>query len=159
MCEKMEFIKITDQLADILKEKNLSKISFKNKDVSICVEAQGLPVMPPMPPMPPMPGFPPLNSQVPAFVPQAGNESANQSAPVGNYIKSPIVGTFYSAPAPDKPPFVKVGDKVVKGQVVCIVESMKLMNEINSEFDGTVAAVLALDGEAVDFGKELIEII
>lgn len=76
----------------------------------------------------------------------------------GKVITSPIVGTFYRAPAPDKPPYVENGGKVKKGQVVCIVEAMKLMNEIESEFDGTVAAILVEDGEPVEFGQPLMRI-
>ena len=66
-------------------------------------------------------------------------------------IKSPMVGTFYSKPSPDKEAFVKVGDKVKKGQVVCIIEAMKLMNEIEAEFDGEVVEVCLNDGEAVEY--------
>lgn len=73
-------------------------------------------------------------------------------------IKSPMVGTFYSKPSPDKDSFVKVGDTVKKGQVVCIVEAMKLMNEIESEFDGEIAEVLLKDGEMVEYGKPLFKI-
>ena len=68
-------------------------------------------------------------------------------------IKSPMVGTFYSKPSPDKEEFVKVGDKVKKGQVVCIIEAMKLMNEIEAEFDGEVVEVCLNDGDAVEYGK------
>ena len=68
-------------------------------------------------------------------------------------IKSPMVGTFYSKPSPDKEEFVKVGDKVKKGQVVCIIEAMKLMNEIEAEFEGEVVEVCLNDGDAVKNGK------
>ena len=73
-------------------------------------------------------------------------------------IKSPMVGTFYSKPSPDKEAFVKVGDKVKKGQVVCIIEAMKLMNEIESEFDGEVVEVCLNDGDAVEYGKPLFKL-
>lgn len=73
-------------------------------------------------------------------------------------IKSPMVGTFYSKPSPDKEEFVKVGDKVKKGQVVCIIEAMKLMNEIEAEFDGEVVEVCLNDGEAVEYGKPLFKL-
>ena len=73
-------------------------------------------------------------------------------------IKSPMVGTFYSKPSPDKEAFVKVGDKVKKGQVVCIIEAMKLMNEIEAEFDGEVVEVCLNDGEAVEYGKSLFKL-
>ena len=74
----------------------------------------------------------------------------------GNVVKSPIVGTFYQAPSPDKPPFVKVGDKVKKGDVIMIIESMKLMNEVQSEFDGTVETILVSDGQPVEFDQPIM---
>lgn len=70
-------------------------------------------------------------------------------------IKSPMVGTFYAAPAPDAPPYVKVGDKVSVGQVVCIVEAMKLMNEIESEVTGSIAKVMVENAQPVEFGQVL----
>ena len=73
-------------------------------------------------------------------------------------IKSPMVGTFYASSAPNKPPFVKVGDKVKKGQVVCIVEAMKLMNEIESEFDGEVVEICVNNEDIVEYGKPLIKL-
>jgi acetyl-CoA carboxylase biotin carboxyl carrier protein len=71
-------------------------------------------------------------------------------------IKSPMVGTFYRAPAPDARPFIEVGEKVSRGQVVCIIEAMKLMNEIESEFDGRVAEILAPNAQPVQFGQPLV---
>ncbi len=70
-------------------------------------------------------------------------------------IKSPIVGTFYRAPAPDAPPYVEVGDIVKPGQVICIVEAMKLMNEIESDITGKIAKVLVKDEEPVEYNQEL----
>ena len=73
-------------------------------------------------------------------------------------VKSPMVGTFYSKPSPDAKEYVKVGDKVSKGDVLCIVEAMKLMNEIESEFDGEITEILVQDGETVEYGKPLFKI-
>ena len=81
--------------------------------------------------------------------------AANES---GSPIKSPIVGTFYRKPAPDKPPFVEIGSHVNAGDVVCIVEAMKMMNEIKSEFTGKVSAINIDDGEPVEFDQSLIVI-
>ena len=77
----------------------------------------------------------------------------------GNVVKSPLVGTFYSASSPDSAPFVKVGDTVKKGQVLGIVEAMKLMNEIESECAGTVAEVLVENGEPVEYGQPIFRIV
>jgi acetyl-CoA carboxylase biotin carboxyl carrier protein len=76
--------------------------------------------------------------------------------PSGNTVEAPIVGTFYSAPAPDKDPFVTVGKTVHKGDVLFIIESMKLMNEIQSEFDGEVAEILVKDGSPVEYGQPIM---
>ncbi|QDT37201.1 acetyl-CoA carboxylase biotin carboxyl carrier protein [Stratiformator vulcanicus] len=76
----------------------------------------------------------------------------------GVYIKSPTVGTFYSSPSPDDPPFVKVGSKVESDTVVCLVEAMKVFNQIPAEIRGTIAEVLVENGDAIDFGQPLFRI-
>ena len=76
----------------------------------------------------------------------------------GNIVKSPMVGTFYSKPSPNADAYVSVGDNVKKGDVLCIIEAMKLMNEIESEFDGEVVEILVKDGESVEYGKPLFRI-
>ena len=76
----------------------------------------------------------------------------------GNVVKSPLVGTFYAAPSEDAQPFVKVGDTVKKGQTLAIVEAMKLMNEIESEFDGVVTEILVENEENVEYGQPLFRI-
>ncbi len=90
------------------------------------------------------------------------NDSSDQNIDsivyTGNVISCPLVGTFYSAPSPDAECFVKVGDRVKKGQVVGIVEAMKLMNEIESEFDGVVEAILVNNEDTVEYGQPLIVI-
>jgi len=75
-----------------------------------------------------------------------------------SYVKSPIVGTFYESPSPGSPAFVKVGDRVTAGQVLCIIESMKLMNEIESEISGTIVSRLVETGKPVDYGESLFAI-
>ena len=77
---------------------------------------------------------------------------------VGNKVKAPLVGTFYRKPSPDSDPFVKVGDVVKKGQVLCIIEAMKMMNEIKSEYDGEVSSIQIEDGQPVEFGQTIIVI-
>ena len=76
----------------------------------------------------------------------------------GNLVKSPLVGTFYAAPSEDAEPFIKVGDTVKKGQTLAIVEAMKLMNEIESEFDGVVTEILVENEENVEYGQPLFRI-
>lgn len=81
-------------------------------------------------------------------------------APVkGTVVKSPIVGTYYSSPSPDSPPFAAVGKKVNKGDVLFIIESMKLMNEVQSEYEGTVAEILVENGQPVEYGQPILRIV
>lgn len=81
-----------------------------------------------------------------------------KAADEGNTVISPTVGVFYASPSPDSDPFVQVGSKVKKGEVLCIVEAMKLMNEIASEFDGVIAEVCVGNGQVVEFGQPLFRI-
>lgn len=90
-----------------------------------------------------------------APAPAAAAPAAAPAPAAGVTIKSPMVGTFYSAPAPDAEPYLKVGQKVEVGQVICIVEAMKLMNEIKSEIKGTVVEVHVQNGTPIEFGQVL----
>lgn len=81
-----------------------------------------------------------------------------QAKITGHEIKSPIVGTFYRKPNPEKPPFINVGDIIEKGDVICIVEAMKMMNEIKSEFDGKITSIDVEDGSPVEFGQKIITV-
>ena len=101
----------------------------------------------------------PATAPVPAAEPaepvaDAAVVDFNQVTPV----KSPMVGVFYAAPSPEKPPFVKVGDHVKKGDVLCIIEAMKLMNEITAEQDGEIADICVANGDVVEFGQILFKI-
>ncbi|MGH9468759.1 MAG: acetyl-CoA carboxylase biotin carboxyl carrier protein [Terriglobia bacterium] len=108
----------------------------------------------------------PAASADPVFArPLATGAAASASAteaevhPGTRVVKSPIVGTYYSAPGPDAPPFVKVGDLVRPGQVLCIIEAMKLMNEIEAEIAGEIASVFVENGQPVEYGQPLFGII
>ena len=76
----------------------------------------------------------------------------------GNIITSPIVGTFYRKPSPDKDPFIKIGDTVEQGDVLCIIEAMKMMNEIKSDFSGKIVSIDVEDGQPVEYGQHIITI-
>ena len=96
----------------------------------------------------------PLNSN-PIQVPEIGKEEIKPEL-FGNQIKTPIVGTFYRRPNPEKAAFINVGDIIEVGDVVCIVEAMKMMNEIKSEYSGKVVSIIAEDGQPVEFDQTLI---
>jgi acetyl-CoA carboxylase biotin carboxyl carrier protein len=101
----------------------------------------------------------PASPQVASF-PSAPPQETAAAEPVEELhtIKSPLVGTFYAAPSPERPPFVSVGAQVKKGEVVCIVEAMKVMNEIHADTDGEIAEVCVGDGSLVEFGTPLFKI-
>jgi len=88
----------------------------------------------------------------------ASEKVVHQEEIEGNQIISPIVGTFYRKPSPDKDPFIKVGDVVQEGDVLCIIEAMKMMNEIKSDFSGKVVSINVEDGQPVEYGQHIITI-
>lgn len=154
----MDTIKTVKELAEIMKDTGLSYLKYKDDDFEIEM-GEKRPAMPPMPPMMPSMAAPAAPMAM-AVASAPGAEATAQTAPVasGNVMKAPIVGTFYAAPAPGKAPFVSVGSTVNKGDVLFIIESMKVMNEVTSEFSGKVAEILVKDGEAVEFDQPILRI-
>lgn len=142
-------IEAIEKLASIVKEKGLSEISITNGESSVCIKGKKCVTTT-------VAAAPVQAVPVSAAAPSAEAPAKQSAAEEGNVVKSPIVGTFYQSPSPDKPPFVKVGDKVKKGDVIMIIESMKLMNEVQSEFDGTVERILVTDGQAVEFDQPIM---
>lgn len=146
------------ELTEFKYEEDGVKLSLKKtSDRIVQVPAPAAPVIAPavMPAAQvPAPAAP---ANVPAETPAAAQETENDM-PAGNVVKSPLVGTFYAAPSEDAEPFVKVGDSVKEGQVLAIVEAMKLMNEIESDFTGTVKEILVENGQGVEFGQPLFVI-
>ena len=157
------------ELTEFKYEEDGVKLSLKKtSDKIVQVPAPAAPVAAPVITPAVMPAAP---APVPAAAPagaaaQEAGSAADAEAPAaaendmlaGNIVKSPLVGTFYAAPAEDAEPFVKVGDSVKEGQVLAIVEAMKLMNEIESDFTGTVKEILVENGQGVEFGQPLFVI-
>lgn len=148
--EKIEFIK---QLAELVKENELEEITVEDKDITVTVKGRRCPP-PPMGGGMPMPMPMPVSASMPAPAPAQQQQTA--AAVDGNVVKAPLVGTFYAASAPDKAPFVSVGTRVKKGDVLMIIESMKLMNEVQSDFDGVVSEILVSNGQAVEFDQPIM---
>jgi acetyl-CoA carboxylase biotin carboxyl carrier protein len=152
----IEFIKGHD-LSEFELEQDGVKVRIKSSSNQQVVAVPHLPAAIPM--MAPM-----AAPQTPAQAAAAAAEAkavADQAAEDGGEIcivKSPIVGTFYRAAEPAAKPFVSVGDTVKKGQVLCIIEAMKLMNEIDSEYDGEVTSIYIENGQAVQYGERLFAI-
>ena len=151
----MEFDKIIE-LIHAVSESNLTEFHMEDGDLKISMgtnkETKQVVVSAPVPVAAPQPEA----VQMTAAVPQT--EAAQEKQVEGNVVKSPLVGTFYEASSPESEPYVKVGDTVKKGQVLGIVEAMKLMNEIESEFDGTVKEILVKNEQMVEYGQPLFVI-
>lgn len=142
-----------EELAKIVKDNELSEVSVKCGDVEISVKGKKCPPPAPMPMAVPA-GIPAVATAATA---QAQPSAEDQSTKVsGKQVKAPIVGTFYAAPSPDSAPFVSVGDKVKKGDVIFIIESMKVMSEVQSEFDGVVKEICVNSGEAVEYDQTVM---
>ena len=144
------------ELTEFKYEEDGVKLSLKKtSDRIVQVQAPAAPVAAPVIAPAPVPAAAPVSAPAGAEAPA---EASAEGELKGNVVKSPLVGTFYAAPAEDADPFVKVGDSVKEGQVLAIVEAMKLMNEIESDFTGTVTEILVENGQAVEYGQPLFVI-
>jgi acetyl-CoA carboxylase biotin carboxyl carrier protein len=153
-----------DALAEVLRRHELTEIEIEEGGVRIYVRRGGDSVhhmqapmaMPLHGSMAPTPHAPPPTA---SGAPSAATPSSTDTSD-GNvaYVTSPFVGTFYRSPSPEMSPFVDVGTRIKKGQVICIVEAMKLMNEIESEIEGSIVQILVENGQAVEYGEPLFKI-
>jgi len=141
------------ELIEIFDESNLTKLSIKENEFKIELDKTSQVVAPTQTP---------VAQPAPAQTTTTPTISEAPQAPANDenvdYIKSPMVGTFYQAPSPESPAYVKVGDKVKAGQTVCIVEAMKIMNEITAEYDCEILEILVEDGQAVEFDTPLFKV-
>ena len=139
------------EIIEIFNESDVAKLKIEKKDFTISLSKEATVVAS----VPVAQAPAPVQAATPAPVVEQVIESAPAKAPSGLTINSPMVGTFYKAPSPGAPAFVKVGDSVNKGQSVGIVEAMKIMNEIESEFDCNILEILVEDGQPVEFDTPL----
>ena len=154
------------RLIEFLREQDVTEFELDYDGVKLRVKS-GVVAHAPVPMMPAMPVVQAAPLVVAAGAPAAPAPSAPAPQPVDEpaeegtelaIVKSPIVGTFYRAAEPGAQPFISVGDIVTKGQVLCIIEAMKLMNEIDSEYDGEVVNIYVENGQAVQYGERLFAI-
>jgi acetyl-CoA carboxylase biotin carboxyl carrier protein len=158
----MEYKQI-QELVKMINKSNISELSIKDGDFEICIKQEnglvGTPVMAQV-----MPTAPAYVQQAPVQAPsiapvEAAPVAPNNTASAANdklhTIKSPMIGTFYRSPAPDKPAFVNVGDEVKPGQTICILEAMKLFNEIESEVSGKIVKVLVDEASPIEYDQPL----
>ncbi len=141
------------KLIALLEEKNLSQFELETENFKIKI-GRGVPAAAPSVSLAPAPAPPSEGSGNPVLVPV----HAREFDPSWSLIKSPMVGTFYRAPDPTADPFVEVGDSVKKGQVLCIIEAMKLMNEIESDVDGIVVEIFGENAKPVEYGQKLFAV-
>lgn len=150
------------QLLEAVSKNNIDQLSVTSDDGKEIVitnnDAKSVVVAPEavVPVVPTAPVAPAQVAAVPAPVAAVPTPAAPEEK--GQLVKSPLVGTFYNAPSPDSPAYVKVGDTVKKGQILGIIEAMKLMNEIESDYDGVVTEILIKNEETVEFGQPLFRI-
>ena len=132
-----------DRVADLMREHELAEIEVESEGFRVRLRKSGA-------------GDAPRGAGAPAE--PAGSEAAGRG-PVATVVQAPVVGTFYRAGAPEAAPFVQVGDRVAAGDVLCVIEAMKLMNEIKAEFAGEVVKILADNGQGVEYGQPLFALL
>ena len=147
------------KLIDLVQESGIGEIEITEGEEKVRISRQaagGAPVIMAAPAMQPV-GY-----AAPAQLPGGSLDEAGAAAPAaasqepkGHQLKSPMVGTFYRAPSPGAPAFVEIGQSVTKGQTLCIIEAMKLLNEIESDASGTIKAILVENGQPVEYGQPL----
>ncbi len=156
----MEFDDI-ERILELMRQHDLSEFELEREGLKLRVRKTSTGYVPVAPPVQ-APSLPPAGPSVPPT--SAAGPPVSSPAPVDEpaldlaVVKSPIVGTFYRSPEPGAPLFVEVGDRVKKDQVLCIIEAMKLMNEITSEYDGELTSAYVENGKPVQYGERLFAI-
>lgn len=145
-------VKAMESLARMMKENGLTLLELSEEGVSLKLE-RNMSCCYPVPATPEVPV-----SVVPQFPPVPANAPAPAEEPEGTLVLSPTVGVFYAAASPDSKPFVEIGDRVKKGDVLCVIEAMKLMNEIPAEVDGTIVEICVGNGQVVEYNQPLFRI-
>lgn len=153
-------IKEIKQIVDLMKRSDLTEFELEEKELKlrICrsngISAYGNGSAAPMV----VTAAPPPAAVAPVAAPAPAAEAPAKDEPGVSVIKSPMVGTFYRSPSPDSPAFVDIGAKVKADSVVCIIEAMKVMNEIHAEVSGTIVELLVENGQAVEYGQALFKV-
>ncbi len=143
-------------LIDLLEERGLEEFELEREGLRIRVKRRGASAPPPV-----FENYLPAASEparAEAALPAAGAAEGELRGEDIHVVKSPIVGTFYASPRPDAPPFIKLGDEVAVGQVLCIIEAMKLMNEIEADVAGEVVRIYVENAQPVEYGESLFAI-
>ncbi|WP_432313988.1 acetyl-CoA carboxylase biotin carboxyl carrier protein [Collinsella aerofaciens] len=150
------------EIADVMEDRGLTRVRVEEPDGTAVELERASATQPVAVPMP-MPGAVTAPAVAPVAMPAAAPEPAAQAPaaapePKGTEVTAPMVGVFYAAPAPGDEPFVRVGSKVKAGETLCIIEAMKVLNEVTAETDGEVLEICVADGDLVEFGSCLMRI-
>lgn len=150
------------EIADVMEDRGLTRVRVEEPDGTAVELERASATQPVAVPMP-MPGAVTAPAVAPVAMPAAAPEPAAQAPaaapePKGTEVTAPMVGVFYAAPAPGDEPFVRVGSKVKAGETLCIIEAMKVLNEVTVETDGEVLEICVADGDLVEFGSCLMRI-
>jgi acetyl-CoA carboxylase biotin carboxyl carrier protein len=148
-------IRKVKKLIELLEESNINEIEIKEGEESVRI-SRGSSVVPQMMQMPTMAA--PVPVAAPAAAP-AAVESPAEAKFNGHVVQSPMVGTFYRSPSPSSPSFIEVGKTVKAGDVICIIEAMKMMNQIEADKSGVIEAILVEDGQPVEYDQPLVTIV
>ena len=149
-------IRKVKKLIELLEESGIAEIEIKEGEESVRISRMPTGAVVAQPPMFAPPAMPAPVAAAVAAAPVASSAPAAASA--DHVVQAPMVGTYYSAPAPGAKPFVQIGDEVKVGQVLCIIEAMKMMNQIESDRAGKITSVLVQNGDPVEFGQALFSI-
>ena len=149
------------EIADVMEDRGLTRVRVEEPD-GTAVELERVSAAQPVAVPMPMPSAMAAQVAAPAVAPAAPEPAAQAPAatpePKGTEVTAPMVGVFYAAPAPGDEPFVRVGSKVKAGETLCIIEAMKVLNEVTAEADGEVLEICVADGDLVEFGSCLMRI-
>lgn len=146
-------LKAIKQVIDLMKRSELSEFEFEEEGFKLRLSRKNGESAPQI-----LQAAPVAQAAAPAAAPAPAAEAPAGDEPGISVVKSPMVGTFYRSPSPDSPSFVDVGAKISEESVVCIIEAMKVMNEIQAEIKGTVTEILVENGDAIEFGQPLFKV-
>lgn len=149
-------LKYLEKLAKLMQDSELTEVQLEDQEQSIVMKREKQTVTAQQ--VLPVAQTQVITQEQPVAVEEKPVEQKSEEPKTGKAIKSPMVGTFYKAASPDAPAFVEVGSLVAQGEVVCIIEAMKLMNEIESDFSGKVVEICVDDGQPVEYGQVLMYI-